>query len=92
MLIYWFQQIPQVYLDTPFAKSLKVKLPVVLLPSFDVPTMERSPASAAAALETFENRFQTQRLVQQASPLPEEPPPAYEACVVDPTRPPAYFC
>uniref|UniRef100_A0A3B5JZ55 Arrestin domain-containing protein 3-like n=2 Tax=Takifugu rubripes TaxID=31033 RepID=A0A3B5JZ55_TAKRU len=87
-LEYWMK----VYLDTPFAKSPTVKLPIVLLPSFDVPTTERSPASAAAALETFESRFQTQRIVQQASPLPEEPPPAYEACVVDPTGPPAYSC
>lgn len=56
-------------------------IPIVLLPSLDAPTMERSPVSAtaaAAAPEAFGSSIQTQWRTQQTMLLPEEPPPAYE--------------
>lgn len=54
-------------------------IPLVLLPSLDAPTIERSPASAAAAApEAFGSSIQTQWRTQQTMLLPEEPPPAYE--------------
>lgn len=70
--------IPQVYLVIPFARNPRIMLPIVLLPSSDVPVMERSPASAAAALDTFGSSIQAHGSMQQATVLPEEPPPAYE--------------
>ncbi|XP_053181529.1 arrestin domain-containing protein 3-like [Scomber japonicus] len=81
----------KVYLDIKCATDPVIKLPIVVLPSFEDPAMKKPPASAAFGFEAFENPNQPNWSItpqQQAAPQHMDPPPPYGAYAIYPSTDP----
>lgn len=77
----------QIYLDIKCAADPEIKLPIVVLPAFEVPNMECAHASAAIGPE-FGSLTPTPWSMtphQRAAPYPVDPPPAYEVHAMYPS-------
>lgn len=74
---------PQIHLDIKYATDPEIKLPIVVLPAFEGPAVEKPPTSAAFGFEAFGNPNQpTWSLTpqqHQATLQPMDPPPHYGA-------------
>ncbi|XP_073321605.1 arrestin domain-containing protein 3-like [Pagrus major] len=80
----------KIHLKIKCASDPEIKLPIVILPAFEVPTEKHPPPSAGFGFEAFRSPNQAPwsrapRL--QAAPQPVDPPPAYGAYAMYPSYP-----
>ncbi|KAF1389044.1 hypothetical protein PFLUV_G00069360 [Perca fluviatilis] len=78
----------RIYLQVKFASDPEIKLPIVILPSFEVPAM-KPPAAAGFGFKAFGDPDQAPwSMASQAQAAPQEvdPPPPYEACATYPSK------
>ncbi|XP_054629809.1 arrestin domain-containing protein 3-like [Dunckerocampus dactyliophorus] len=72
----------KIFLDIKYAVDPKIKLPIIVLPAFEVPDIKQPPGPAAFGFETFANSNQptwSQAPQHKAAPQPLDPPPPYAA-------------
>nr|XP_057926920.1 arrestin domain-containing protein 3-like [Doryrhamphus excisus] len=72
----------KISLDIKYSVDPEIKLPIVVLPAFEVPDIKQPPGPDVFGFETFTNSNQptwSQAHQHQAAPQPLEPPPPYAA-------------
>ncbi|KAM9821912.1 arrestin domain-containing protein 3-like isoform 1-T1 [Syngnathus typhle] len=72
----------KIYLDVKYAKDPEIKLPIVVLPTFEVPSAKQPPGPAAYGFEEFGNSNQQSWSV---TPQFSDVPPPYGAHTLYPT-------
>ncbi|XP_031165162.1 arrestin domain-containing protein 3-like [Sander lucioperca] len=78
----------RIYLDVKFASNPEIKLPIVILPSFEVPAM-KPPAAAGFGFKAFGDPDQapwSTASQAQAAPQEVDPPPPYDAYAMYPSK------
>ncbi|KAA8592335.1 hypothetical protein FQN60_017790 [Etheostoma spectabile] len=78
----------RICLDVKFASNPEIKLPIVILPSFEVPAM-KPPAAVGFGFNAFEDSDQAPcNTASQAQAAPQEvdPPPSYEVYSMYPSE------
>jgi len=72
----------KIHLNLKYAANPEIKLPIVILPSSEVPAIQQPPAAAAFGFEAFGDQDQgpwSMKPQPQPAPQAEDPPPPYGA-------------
>ncbi|XP_031705507.1 arrestin domain-containing protein 3-like [Anarrhichthys ocellatus] len=78
----------KIHLNIKYAPDPEIKLPIVILPSFEVPAIQQPPGAAGFGCEAFGNQDQapwSMKPQPQPAPYAAEPPPPYGAHTMYPS-------